>query len=922
MAVEMIAGAAEAVKGIKEAKKAKKSIDDAKNKLKKFETSAQRIAGVSGSATASARDSESSVESEGGEEQSWFSQRNFRYSKIGKLNPTKANGGGAKKGALVAIVLLIVLVGGLLIVAKTFSPSNLLNHLGNKIVSFATSLWEKAKNVFVELLGLGEVPDETVEALAAEGIEVGAVSSTGAFIQTNRVIASGSEYLIAANDGSSFQVQNGSLSVRFKGKVISADQVENELNDNPEFYQALYSAIEGRVNQYDATSENSAKKAAYDNLGVSDKLYDSLSYTGDHQADQSAFETTFADLVNGDNPSTTIGTVNGDTPEEGEESLPGGETNSAGKQAEEYIRKIAKDTSGDSIPEATEKAAALLNAAVSSNEPYYAARAYAGIREAIDLNKYGQTTAGPVNEAMNLLSYEETSKTTDLATGSSKEITGSAITAPNLRAVTSGDNYSSETAQGYSRDRAMITSSYLVSKKYPQNGSDCVNIDDVYDATNDTVVSIGKLIEKFLRWIASIISGRKTADEDLLVEATKESVSEALFTKPSESMKGQTLGERLVQGAAYFNTIESREVGASTASDKKAIASYNNMVQTVIAKKAEVDRATKSPFDASSPYTFLGSIVSSLQSFVNSDSLMAKVSSANAITARSIASLTTGVYAADGSDTYHTQYGDCLTENSIGGEGDMYCNESPTFDTSTFSMTLSELEGKVSSSLDSSGRIMDNTDAARYAILHTERESTPGVKDATVCQAAHSGSLLESIWNWLTGADSVANACNDNSIKDIATGKEYANTTENVKWDSDYKYLQGYFLETYVLDIFGYYGDDPCRENPVVAYKNSYYAKNPKDNSPEGILARRTGMSKEDVIAAIEAIRFLAYLNNYDPTTRFAFIDIPESKSIRIESRETSTSELIADDNRRAAHFTRPKYYSSRFIPGRERIYS
>ena len=511
---------------------------------------------------------------------------------------------------------------------------------------------------------------------------------------------------------------------------------------------------------------------------------------------------------------------------------------------------------------------------------------------------------------MNLLSTETESQTIDIDTGKNKSVTGSAVNSPNLSAVTYNSEYSKETAEGYSRDRAMFVSSVEIAKKYPENGEDCVKINDVYNATNNTIVAISNALEKFWRWIVSIISGRAEADADLLVDATKDSISTAVFSKPSETTVGEALGERLVEGAAYYNTMVSREVGGSTASDKNAIAVYNKMVTDSIAQKAKADRATKSPFDASSPYTFLGSIVNSLQPIVkNTGSVVSKVSSLNNLTAKSVARITTGAYAEGNEETYQMQNGNCSTENSIGGEGDIYCNEAPSFDPSTFSMTLTDLQDKIAGDLDERKRIKDGTDAARYLILHTERESTPGVKDATVCEAIakeiYRPSILESIWNFFAGSPDIASICSRPEVKDYATGKEYANTAENANWNTKYKYYQGYTLEVYVMDLFGYYSEICDEENPVVAYKNEYYTKHPKDNSPEGILARRTGMTKDEVIAGIEAVRYLAYLNNYDPATRYAFGGAPELRPLHFEDDGAVIATTFADEKRRIVYADR-----------------
>lgn len=54
-------------------------------------------------------------------------------------------------------------------------------------------------------------------------------------------------------------------------------------------------------------------------------------------------------------------------------------------------------------------------------------------------------------------------------------------------------------------------------------------------------------------------------------------------------------------------------------------------------------------------------------------------------------------------------------------------------------------------------------------------------------------------------------------------------------------------------------------KSSVTAYLDEYYEKHPLDNSYEGILARYTGMSKENVIAVLDAIDAMEFLAEYNP---------------------------------------------------------
>ena len=54
-------------------------------------------------------------------------------------------------------------------------------------------------------------------------------------------------------------------------------------------------------------------------------------------------------------------------------------------------------------------------------------------------------------------------------------------------------------------------------------------------------------------------------------------------------------------------------------------------------------------------------------------------------------------------------------------------------------------------------------------------------------------------------------------------------------------------------------------KSAVAVYLDTYSEEHPKDNSYEGILARYTGMTKENVIAVLDAIEGLEFLATYNP---------------------------------------------------------
>ena len=76
--------------------------------------------------------------------------------------------------------------------------------------------------------------------------------------------------------------------------------------------------------------------------------------------------------------------------------------------------------------------------------------------------------------------------------------------------------------------------------------------------------------------------------------------------------------------------------------------------------------------------------------------------------------------------------------------------------------------------------------------------------------------------------------------------------------DSEFKYYQRYVEDSRIDATLN--GND----NPVIAYENKYEESHPLDNSYSGILARYSGLSKDQVRFALEVVDYSDYLAKYD----------------------------------------------------------
>lgn len=105
---------------------------------------------------------------------------------------------------------------------------------------------------------------------------------------------------------------------------------------------------------------------------------------------------------------------------------------------------------------------------------------------------------------------------------------------------------------------------------------------------------------------------------------------------------------------------------------------------------------------------------------------------------------------------------------------------------------------------------------------------------------------------------------------DIVTGK--ACVTENdagatgrykMSWKESKEY-QRFIEDQRIAENMGL-----VEKSAVTAFLEDHYAKYPLDNSYEGILARQTGLTKDEVIAVLDEMEQLEFLANYDPTNYY-----------------------------------------------------
>ena len=99
-------------------------------------------------------------------------------------------------------------------------------------------------------------------------------------------------------------------------------------------------------------------------------------------------------------------------------------------------------------------------------------------------------------------------------------------------------------------------------------------------------------------------------------------------------------------------------------------------------------------------------------------------------------------------------------------------------------------------------------------------------------------------------------------------------------------------------------------KSSVTAFLEDYYEKHPLDNSFEGVLARKSGLTKEKVIATIDTINYLTFIVDYEPDGYYPLnYQKPEAEKIQIENNEYTDSENYISYSQNYSLYTKKPYF-------------
>ena len=406
----------------------------------------------------------------------------------------------------------------------------------------------------------------------------------------------------------------------------------------------------------------------------------------------------------------------------------------------------------------------------------------------------------------------------------------------------------------------------------------------------------------------------------------------------TKDIGGLDFGNALGSGASLYMGKENQFGGSTVATEETYRASLI-MRDEYLAEEARYQRSTKSPFDASSPYTFMGALTKKFMPIIsNTGSALKDVGSLASIVGNSISSMMPGASAISAATMARAAKKNtekyCPNLASIGGLGGPDCWPLYATDASTMDMDFGEVVYQVSTKSGGNNFILDESEdntvintnpdeskLMKYALYCVDRTSPWGYPDSNIANAIAEGNPVVDILPFAGSINDIKN--NKKILKNIglvsgATCLPKPSDDDELLGDvndaeGDISWGEARLYQRYIEDQSLAENMGLIEKSSVTTALEKYYEDHPIDESFEGLLARYTGMTKETVTNTLAIIKGMVWIANYDPSGLSPYIvEEEEETQISIEDSNYIETEPMFMDGRYSEYLlSRKEYYIS-----------
>ena len=357
---------------------------------------------------------------------------------------------------------------------------------------------------------------------------------------------------------------------------------------------------------------------------------------------------------------------------------------------------------------------------------------------------------------------------------------------------------------------------------------------------------------------------------------------------------GVVVGEGLTSAALmYASKVHFSNGGSPTSIDNYI--KFRAAALQVLAEDAKFERMNLSPFDMTSKNTFMGVLLTNVMNISHASNIMSIVKSGSSMINTSLAKLSPGALAYDVTSdlpsSMEEYVGACPYPASINAIGDSYCNQYAASDLSMDEKDpvyildkVDEYGGLNNSENDENVSVDPDSRLAEFIRYCGNRSSMFGVADQNIANEIGSTGDVNTSNSTINGAlnGGIGAVPVIGDVIDIIQSEEQLSgigyiTGEscvignNVDASGSPNRNEANIYRTFMSDQSLAESMGLIEKSAVTAYLEDYYKEHPLDNSYEGMLARYSGLTKDNVIALLDYIEYVDYVAQYDPSTRYAF---------------------------------------------------
>ena len=729
------------------------------------------------------------------------------------------------------------------------------------------------------------VSSYTKRRLKNNGIEVGYLDSDGSF-KTSQTTSS------------------NKLVLKYGNEYIGVDDFQNKISSDPNFRDSYTKAKYGRTaGFYDKSADN-----FYEGQGKTRNIFRDAESSGNAEIDDQNFKDTVNNHVAGSEASiNSVHTGEGD-----EKAGKNGDDIEVGKvegstpeaKARSLVNGIAgKVQQGSQLACVGLRVANMAAVTVTAYQIVQSISYFLSLAEPLSKSIAGEGDASAINPTLNFFT-NVTDSIVQFVDPDGKTrtetITGSPLQAEGAQLVLTKTPVNKSKVAPFSLNN--IFGSALLAAT--TTGATMAACDSVM--ASSAVISLasnavpgGTLAKFVVHAVAETAKNVALAGAvGLVIKTIIPYVAKIFTSNIFENYSGKAAGEFWTQGAAAANFRLATQASAFMPASEEYLKEQNRQSSAVLSQEAEADRLHRSPFDASSPNTFLGSLLSKFAFSATGSTLGNGLAGFGSLIRNSFKVFNPTASAADEEVIYTSSYQSCGKNKELDVVCDIYGNEIPARDYSTINLKPNnkKYQAVIQPNLDKNGKIIEGSELSKFISFCTERQSPWGVLDANIMNAIQTDFgvvgnnlyIVEDVVDIINAAEDVAN-------RDWGTGANCVMSSSNPRWDNEFKYYQAYVEDMRIISGFNGEQNSTSTTNPVLAYIEEYNEKHPIDTSFEGTLARISGYTKDDISFLLEFTKYASEIANLDYSHLFVFGENQSKFVSKSENSDFNAPQILAN---------------------------